>query len=223
MILRNTLAATAAALATLTAAAGANATVIYSGPASMAEIGDNTAFDVTFNALGAGAANLSFVLDGYASLDGQNWYEDDFTLSLNGSAIAKGTWNLGGGGNDVVYFAPVGATFDNVSGNGAAVTWAGGHVNVSAGLNLQAGANTLTFAYDALPWNDGQNAGAQSMGDEGWSAHDIVVSQTFVSQDTRGPGGVPEPATWGLMIVGFSGLGAMLRRQRALQPVRVRS
>lgn len=28
-------------------------------------------------------------------------------------------------------------------------------------------------------------------------------------------GGVPEPATWGLMIVGFAGLGAMLRRQRA--------
>jgi hypothetical protein len=27
--------------------------------------------------------------------------------------------------------------------------------------------------------------------------------------------GVPEPATWGLMVVGFGGLGAMLRRRRA--------
>jgi len=27
--------------------------------------------------------------------------------------------------------------------------------------------------------------------------------------------GVPEPATWGLMLVGFGGLGAMLRRRRA--------
>jgi len=25
---------------------------------------------------------------------------------------------------------------------------------------------------------------------------------------------VPEPATWGLMIVGFGGLGVMLRRKR---------
>lgn len=29
-------------------------------------------------------------------------------------------------------------------------------------------------------------------------------------------GGVPEPATWGLMIVGFGGMGAMLRRRRTV-------
>ncbi|THD70644.1 PEPxxWA-CTERM sorting domain-containing protein [Phenylobacterium sp.] len=29
------------------------------------------------------------------------------------------------------------------------------------------------------------------------------------------PGGIPEPATWGLMLVGFGGLGALLRRARA--------
>lgn len=29
-----------------------------------------------------------------------------------------------------------------------------------------------------------------------------------------GVGGVPEPATWGLMIAGFGGIGAMLRRRR---------
>jgi hypothetical protein len=28
-------------------------------------------------------------------------------------------------------------------------------------------------------------------------------------------GGVPEPATWGLMLVGFGGLGAMMRRRRS--------
>jgi len=32
--------------------------------------------------------------------------------------------------------------------------------------------------------------------------------------DTGGPDGVPEPATWGLMILGIGGVGAMLRRRR---------
>ena len=29
------------------------------------------------------------------------------------------------------------------------------------------------------------------------------------------PGGVPEPATWALMILGFGGIGARIRRRRA--------
>jgi hypothetical protein len=209
------LAAAAAAIVTMSAA-GAQATTIYAGPSSMAEMATGTSFDVSFSSLQAGAADLSFVLDGYASLDGQNWYEDDFTLSLNGTAIAKGTWNMGGGGMDVVYFAPVGSTFVNVSDNGAdhlAINWNGGEANANVPLSLKAGSNTLTFAYDSLPSNGGQNAGWQGMGDEGWSAHDITVTQS---------GAVPEPAIWGLMIMGFGAMGSVLRRQRRLQPALVR-
>ena len=29
-------------------------------------------------------------------------------------------------------------------------------------------------------------------------------------------GGVPEPATWAMMLTGFGGLGALMRRRRAL-------
>jgi hypothetical protein len=224
MNFRMTLAAAAAI--TALSAAGARAATLYQGPSSMAEMADNTSFDVTFDALHAGAADLSFVLDGYASLDGQNWYEDDFTLSLNGAAIAKGTWNMGGGGADVVYFAPLGSTFDNISDNGAdhlAINWNGGHVDAYVPLELAAGSNTLTFEYDALPSNNGQNAGWQDMGDEGWSAHDVVVTQNPIILDQRPPGGVPEPATWGLMIVGFAGAGSLLRRQRRLQSGLVRA
>jgi hypothetical protein len=35
-----------------------------------------------------------------------------------------------------------------------------------------------------------------------------------VGNAVSGPGGVPEPSTWALMLVGFGGLGAMLRRRR---------
>lgn len=38
---------------------------------------------------------------------------------------------------------------------------------------------------------------------------EIPIGVTFT-------GGVPEPATWGLMLVGFGGLGAVMRRRRAL-------
>lgn len=41
-------------------------------------------------------------------------------------------------------------------------------------------------------------------------AADVVIDDVFVVRT----GGVPEPATWGLMIVGFGGAGVMLRRRR---------
>jgi hypothetical protein len=44
-------------------------------------------------------------------------------------------------------------------------------------------------------------------------AADVVIDDVFVVKgDIRG--GVPEPATWALMIMGFGGAGAMLRRRR---------
>ncbi len=56
-------------------------------------------------------------------------------------------------------------------------------------------------------------AGAQQI-DAGWLAFDNMVYTT----GTEGPPGVPEPAAWALMIVGFGGIGAILRRRRRAQP-----
>lgn len=207
MTLRTLLAASALAFVTL-AGAGAQAGTLFDAPGSFGEFATNTPFAVSF-AAPAGAANLSFVLDGFASLDGQNYYEDDFTLALNGTDILRGTFNLGGGGNDVVFFQPLGSTIANVSGNGTAVTWAGGHVNISSPLNLIAGTNTLTFAYTAL--GDG-HAGFQGTGDEGWGVSQIKVTNV-------GSGAVPEPATWALTLMGFGAMGAALRRRRQLTSV----
>jgi hypothetical protein len=195
-----TMAAAAALVIGLASAAASHATVLFQqGPVYGPVETDTSAF-AFFSGL-AGAADASFSLDGYTSLDGQNFYEDDFTLSLNGNPVLSGTWSMGGGGSDVVFFAPGGATFNNISAPG--VTFAGGHVLITTPLSLANGANTLTFEYDSLPGP--AHAGFQGLGDEGWGVSNLLVTQ-----------GVPEPMTWSLMIMGFGAAGAMLRRARQL-------
>jgi len=53
-----------------------------------------------------------------------------------------------------------------------------------------------------------------SSGGEGSYSGTIAFSS--VGPVLGGGGGVPEPAAWGLMVVGFGGLGAMLRSKRRL-------
>jgi len=71
-----------------------------------------------------------------------------------------------------------------------------------AAVNFDAGRTWVGFedlAFDP--------AGSQGDGD-----YDDLI---FSFSNTRATvGGVPEPATWGLMILGFGGVGAMLRRRR---------
>lgn len=193
-----------AALAVLGfAASSAQAVTLYNNAAPTGELAtDVPAVVDTFDAGSGGAALASFIVDGYASLDGQNYYEDDFTLSLNGTAIVTGTFNLGGGGYNVVYSAPSGASAINLSGlnDPNVVTFTGGQEMLVVPLTLAAGSNSLSFSYHSL--TDG-HAGFQGVGDEGWGVQQVLVSSA-----------VPEPAAWAFMVMGFAGLGAALRTAR---------
>ena len=54
-------------------------------------------------------------------------------------------------------------------------------------------------------------------GNGGWdyfSLEDKVLVSSFTAPITTTPGGVPEPATWGMMLLGFFGLGGMVRAKR---------
>jgi hypothetical protein len=49
-----------------------------------------------------------------------------------------------------------------------------------------------------------------------------VVPQVFIREGDRAfslTGSVPEPATWAMLITGFAGVGAMIRRKRVLAAV----
>jgi hypothetical protein len=186
----------AAALSTLALAAGAHAVVLL--PGSTGELSTAAApVSFTFSSAG-GVADLVFTLDGYATLDGNNSYEDDFTLTLNGSDLVTGTFNLGGGGQNV-YSAPAGTsvagldTSGNVGGNGGQLTFI-------VPLTLASGDNTLAFSYFSLPAPD---AGFQGTGDEGWGIEKVAV--------------VPEPGSLALMLAGLGIVGGLARRRGARQ------
>ena len=179
----------------------ANAGVIY--PGSSPEQPTDLGISVTFNSAAATITALAFSIDGYLSLDGQNFYEDDFGLSLNGSPLMLGTFNLGGGSDTtqaVVYQNPYGATFANPTNNGTAIGFAGGTEIVTFGdvLPVVAGTNTLVFFYTSLPAPS--HAGFQGLGDEAWGIDNVTLS-------------IPEPSTWAMLLLGFAGLGYAGRRE----------
>jgi len=194
-----------AAFATLLASS-AHAGVVYAGPTGA--MPTDQSFSVNFNSGAATPAALSFVVDGYLSLDGQNYYEDDFSLKLNNNVIFSATFNLGGGSNSGfqanVYSNPYLATLMNPTNNGTGIGWNGGIEVLSfGGVPLIDGLNTLTFTYTSLA--DSNHAGFQGLGDEGWGIENVNVSA------------VPEPSTWAMLLLGFAGIGFLAYR-RKLKP-----
>ena len=104
-----------------------------------------------------------------------------------------------------------------VTFTGATLFGAGG---AGALLDSQPGLGTVAYTSDFFDFT-GMIAGDFSIGLSGitpgfsttgaWTADSVG---TFAS-DARGggSGGIPEPATWAMMIIGFGGVGAMLRRR----------
>jgi hypothetical protein len=80
------------------------------------------------------------------------------------------------------------------------VNWDGPQVlDFGNGGELQVSLNNATFNTGLFGLNHGEKAGA-----------DIVADFTLL----QSPSAVPEPAVWGMMLVGFGGMGAAMRQRR---------
>ncbi len=179
----------------------ASASVVYSSNLATGALVSPGSVSTSFSTALAGPASIAFQIQGYASLDGNNYYRDNFSLFVNGIQSYVGTFDLGGGGSNLVTFKLPGSSSFNVTPvSTGSPTFGGGFADIVTPINLVSGLNILKFAYDSpgSPY-----AGPQGLGDEGWGINRVTVTSA-----------VPEPATWAMMLIGFAGLAMMGGRRR---------
>jgi hypothetical protein len=187
----------AAALGLVFAASAAEAVVIYDDNATDplgVYNGTGAAIVVPFTTGTTGPAAFSFELFGARSIDGDgNCCTDVFILSLNGTDIFRGSFNMSGGGTEAEYVNLAGLGWKTTTNPGD--NFQGGKTLFSGALDLLLGANTLSFRYSPL----------QGAGDESFAINDVDVAISAV----------PLPAALPLLAGALAGLGGLgLRRRR---------
>lgn len=189
----------AAAIVAATAALPAQAATLYANSLLSGPIATPGSISFSANSPIMQSGLLSFNLDGFASLDGVNAYQDDFDLTVNGTQLLKLSYDLGGGGMNVVFANPNGATI----AGGTNGFFNGGQLQIAMPLALLAGANSFVFSYTSP---GPANGGGQGTGDEAWGVSSVLLTARM--------GAVPETGTWTMMIVGFGAAGGALRYRR---------
>ena len=141
--------------------------------------------------------------DGY---DGSCCSPDNLEVWIDGVKVANMTATNALGSTNDFDGNPI---IVNGSGNSGAEINGNGYYSdtlIDYGLTFAHTGSTLDFEFRAV------GAGWQGGSDEGYGLDRVL----FTYDGVHSTGGVPEPATWAMMIAGFGLAGATLRRRRAL-------
>jgi hypothetical protein len=142
---------------------------------------------LTLHPSGPGSGTLVFDLLGFNTLDGINPpFTDEFHLRVNGTEIFNAFLNFGGGGTDA--WDPPGTSVVTNDLHSRTIT---------IPVTLMGGTNSIVFDYGVL----------QGFGDESWGLDNVSLNATVRPTGSS----VPEPATWGMMILGLGAVGAATR------------
>ena len=173
----------------------AQANVLYTA-GNTGEMESPHSFDVNFNAA-AGAGSVNVQLQGYRSLDGDNYWVDLFHVSVNGNEVFTGTFGLGGGGGDLVVLRPG----DTVSDHHDSV------VDLAIPVSLIDGGNVVTFSYTSPKVFEGAaRGGPEGLGNEAWGLNTTQITGNAVAA-------VPEPESFALVLAGLGAIGFTARRR----------
>lgn len=191
--------AVSAAIAALSVASTASAVVLpaWTGP----HFGSNTAGPSVVILLNSnGTATVVAPAYSTGPYDGA---DDTFVGIFNNSGATVGSIHLTST-LDIFGFEGDGINAYGASGNAIDTSGYGGpfayFTNVNAAktigdVNFIGGIANGAFSYFSLEEN--------------------LDAAAFTAPITTTPGGAPEPASWAMMMLGFAGLGAMLRRRRS--------
>jgi hypothetical protein len=198
--------------------------------------GDDISGFTSPNNFGAGPmADITAIAGGSGSISLKYYYEitgpgGSAQIDLSGSAYAFGFPYPDQGGAWAGIWGSAGLPAGGFYGQACASFSNGCAADAPFGtvpVNVQ-----FTVPTNTLEWIElGVSASAGGFGSEFVAQADPIISldpsigdpqdyQILVSPDVQNGdppvigGGVPEPATWAMMLVGFGGLGALLRRRR---------
>jgi len=188
----------------------------------------------TATLLSAAAANAGVLNGSFENADLSGWSGGNFVLTTNsngylptdGVFLAKGDAGCGDG-----VYCTLSQTFSTTGGefSGDAAFVANDYLpfNDDAFVSISDGETTLFFSSISAVGDFGTSgwthfthtlaagsytvtAGVRNNGDNGYSSQ-ILIDNFAVAE-----GGVPEPASWALMLTGFLGAGATLRNRRRM-------
>lgn len=210
--MRNTVFLFFAAVSALTAAQAHGQVLTFEGVGNQATIGDfyNGGTDSAGNSgtnYGIGFSNNSLGL-------------------IEFGAGGTGNFTNAPSGDTVLFFLSGGAATMNVAGGfdtGFSFYYAStvaGFINVYDGLNATGNVlATLNLSATPNPWNEWSPIGVSFSGiaksvDFGGTVNQVAFDNITLGAAIPGGGGVPEPATWAMLITGFGAIGAAMRVRR---------